>query len=91
MGKDADGAAFASVEMVAGNSGVSVYTKGASVLRLGGETAATDGNLEIPIDRVFRIGEDVDGAWRLDVSGSQLLIQQKQSGSWVTISTFTGV
>jgi hypothetical protein len=63
----------------------------ATSLTLSSDLTKTTGDLQIPVDKVFRIGEDVDGSWRLDVSGSQLLIQQKQSGTWVTIGDFTGV
>jgi hypothetical protein len=38
----------------------------------------------------FYFGDNEEGVMSMIQSGSQLLIQQKQSGAWVTISTFTG-
>lgn len=51
----------------------------------------TEGHTIIPSNKAYYIGEKTtDGSWRMQISGSDLIMQRRIAGSWVTKNTITG-
>lgn len=51
----------------------------------------TEGNNIIPSNKAYYLGEKTtDGSWRMQISGSDLIMQRRIAGSWVTKNTITG-
>lgn len=46
-----------------------------------------EGDLQAGASNAVRLGADADNSWRFVISGADLLIQKKETGSWVTKST----
>jgi hypothetical protein len=49
----------------------------------------TSGDLQVAANKTLRFGADANGVWRIAIAGGggSLLIQKKESGSWVTKSS----
>lgn len=51
----------------------------------------TEGHTIIPSNKAYYLGEKTtDGSWRMQISGSDLIMQRRIAGSWVTKNTITG-
>jgi hypothetical protein len=49
------------------------------------------GYLQIPSDGALYLGDSsTDGSWKYIISGSDLIVQKRVSGSWVTKRTISG-
>jgi len=60
--------------------------------KMGPDTASqnlrVNADIEIPPSHTYNIGyKDTDGSWRFAIDGNNLLIQRRESGSWVTKET----
>lgn len=67
------------------NIDVKLVPKGTGVVNMTGEGA------QVAATKAYYIGAPgTDGSWRFIVSGADLVIQKRVTGSWVTKSTISG-
>lgn len=76
---------------LAGGDGSNDDANGGNLyLRGGTPNGSGTAGFVVVSDNAFYIGGIVDGGWRFLISGDDLLIQQRETGSYVTKSTISG-